>query len=99
MARKAKDALREFREAHPEVQEEYDRLGPRFAAISALIDARQEAGLTQRELAERIGVSQAVIARFESGENSPRVDTLARVADALDYDVEVKFTPRQRRAS
>ncbi len=44
---------------------------------------RIRAGLTQQELAERVGVSQAAINRYETGERSPRPATLGRLADVL----------------
>ncbi|MFN2483708.1 MAG: helix-turn-helix domain-containing protein [Candidatus Limnocylindria bacterium] len=48
----------------------------------ALRYARRRAGLTQRDLAERAGVRQPVVARIESGAISPRVDTLERLLRA-----------------
>lgn len=55
-------------------------------ALGQLIyDLRSEAGLSQRELAERMGTTQSVISRLEEGGGARnRIDTLARVATALD---------------
>lgn len=75
----------------PELREEYERLAPRFAAISALIGARQRAGVSQSELARRMGVSPGVISRLESGEHSPRLDTIAEAAAALGCELRVQF--------
>ena len=80
--------------ADPAVREEYERLAPRFSAVRALVAARTEAGLSQRELAERMGSTQAVVSRLESAAHSPRLDTLAAAARAMGYDLEVRFVPR-----
>lgn len=53
-----------------------------MSAAEVLRDARLEAGLTQRELAEKAGMPQPVIARIESGASSPRADTLDRLLQA-----------------
>jgi uncharacterized protein len=58
----------------------------------ALVDARLAAGLTQAQLASRIGTTQSAIARLESGHVTPTVETLCRLADVLHLRFEV--TPR-----
>jgi DNA-binding XRE family transcriptional regulator len=73
--------------ASPEVRREYDRLGPRYEIISLLIDARNKLGLTQSELAARIGTKQTAIARFESGSYNPSLKFLEKVADGLGKKV------------
>ena len=62
-------------------------------ALGQLIyDLRTEAGLSQRELAERMGTTQSVISRLEEGGGARnRIDTLARVATALDRHLIVSF--------
>ena len=62
-------------------------------ALGQLIyDLRTEAGMTQRELAERMGTTQSVISRIEEGGGARnRIDTLARVATALDRHLVVSF--------
>ena len=62
-------------------------------ALGQLIyDLRTEASLTQRELAERMGTTQSVISRLEEGGGARnRIDTLARVATALDRHINVSF--------
>lgn len=93
MARKtdAVTHLRRILADWPEAQAEYERLGPRFEAISALIDARKRENLTQAELARRMGVSPAVLSRLESAAHSPRLDTLAEAARAMGHRLEVRF--------
>lgn len=81
-ARKQTDA--DFREAH-------DALRPEYEYRRALIEARLARGLSQRDLAERLHTSQSVVARLEQGKRMPRIDTLHRLAEALD--VEFQITP------
>lgn len=88
--------LREQRAKNPELQRLYELGRPRFEQVSAMIGARAAAGLTQKELAERMGVDVRTIWRLESLEHSPRLDSLQRAAEALDCDLEVKFVPRSR---
>jgi len=60
----------------------------RHADIKAL---RDECGYSQRELAERMRTAQSVVARLEGGRSSPSLSTLARVAEALGLEIEVRF--------
>jgi transcriptional regulator with XRE-family HTH domain len=60
-------------------------------------DRRRELGLSQAELAELTGTTQSAIARLESGGRPPRIDTLLRVANALDCELRVELRPRTRR--
>lgn len=66
-----------------EVQREFDKLAPRYAVISALIRARIAKGLTQKELAQKIGTKQSAIARLESGNSNPSLSFLEKVASAI----------------
>lgn len=59
-----------------------------------LRELRLEAGLTQAELAARVGISQPNVARLESGVNPPNLSTLRKIADALSADVVVAFQKR-----
>jgi predicted transcriptional regulator len=66
-----------------------------FAAIAQdVADRRQQLGYSQRELAELVGTTQSAIARLERGGRPPRIDTLLRIADALDCDLAVELRPR-----
>jgi len=66
-----------------------------FAAIADKVaDRRVERNLSQRELAELCGTTQSAIARLERGGRPPRIDTLLRIADALDCDLQVELVPR-----
>jgi len=76
---------------NPKIKAEYDRLQPEFAMIQAVIDARMKTGVTQKELAKRIGTKQSVISRLESGRANPSVAFLKRFAQALNARLEIRF--------
>ncbi len=88
-----KEAKQKLHEENPELKREYERLGPRFAAVSALIAARNEANLSQSELARRMSVPPGTISRFESAQHSPRLDTLVQYAEALGYEFRLQLVP------
>jgi transcriptional regulator with XRE-family HTH domain len=77
----------------PAYQREYDALEAEFALATALIRARADAGLTQEELAERMGTKQEAIARWEGGKVMPSTRTLVRLAKATGTRLEISFTP------
>jgi transcriptional regulator with XRE-family HTH domain len=59
-----------------------------------LKDRREQLGLTQQQLAARLGIHQPAIASLEAGRYPPNIDSLRRVADALDCDLDVQLRPR-----
>lgn len=75
----------------PEIKAEYEALEPEFAVMQALIDARKETGLTQKQLSEITGISQADISRLESGDGNPSLKTLQRLAEGLGRKVRIQF--------
>jgi predicted transcriptional regulator len=75
----------------PAFRKEYDALEPEFAVARQLIEARTRAGLTQQELADRMGTTQPVIARLESGRQKPTTKTLERFAKATGSKVEIRL--------
>ena len=75
----------------PEFKAGYDALEPEFSLIKALMDARLEKGLTQKELAEMTGISQGDISRIERGTANPSIKTIQRLATALDKKVHILF--------
>lgn len=79
-----KEALKD-----PKFKAEYDKLQPEFA----IIRARIEGGLTQKELAQKIGTKQSVISRLESGRANPSVGFLKKLAEALNTHLEIRFSP------
>ena len=77
---------------NPEVKKEYDALGPEYDIIQAMIDARKTQNLTQKELSERTGITQADISRIEKGTRNPSLGMLKRLADGLGLQLKVEFT-------
>jgi ribosome-binding protein aMBF1 (putative translation factor) len=78
--------------ADPEVQREYDALAPEFEIAAELIRARIRAGLSQAELAARMGTSQSAVARLEGGQTLPSTKTLLRFAKATGSKVQVRIS-------
>jgi predicted transcriptional regulator len=74
---------------NPLVKAEYDALEEEFALINALLDARARSGLTQEEIARRMGTTQSAVARLESGRSRPSMRTLERYAAATGSKVRV----------
>ena len=72
-----------------EFRTEYERLGPCFEVARL----RMMRGLTQRELAERVGTHQSSISRLESGDSEPSLSFLRRVVEALNGRLEVQIRP------
>ena len=90
--RNYKDALAE-RMKDPEFKKEYEALEPEFAIIQEIIEARKELGLTQKQLAERSGITQADISRLENGNANPSIRTLKKLAAALNRKLKIEFVP------
>ena len=83
--------LKERRLSSPEVKAEYDRLGPIYALVATMVDARHEAGLTQEQLAVRMGTTQSVVARLENAHHMPSLDLVTRYAAALGREVRFEL--------
>jgi transcriptional regulator with XRE-family HTH domain len=57
-------------------------------------EQRKARGLSQQQLGELVGTTQSSIARLEAGGRPPRIDTLLRIANALDCELEIELRPR-----
>ncbi|MFM1798262.1 MAG: hypothetical protein RLZZ117_540 [Cyanobacteriota bacterium] len=77
--------------ADPEVQQAYRELEPRFVVVRQLIELREKRGWSQRDLAERAGMKQPQLARLETGQVEPKLDTLQRLAMAMDTRLTIRF--------
>ena len=94
-------SLKQFRRqalARPDVKAAYEVLAEEFAFLDEVLRARAETGLTQAEVAERVGTTQSAIARLESAasRHSPSLATLQKYAKALGYRVEVRLIKERR---
>lgn len=78
---------------NPKYRKAFEELKPEFELAQALIEARAEAGLTQKEVADRMKTSQAAIARMESGRSIPSTTTLQRYASAVGKQLRISLIP------
>ena len=74
------------------VKKEYDKLTPRYEAISELISARIKKGMTQKELAQKIGTKQSSIARFEAGNVNPSLGFLEKMEEVMGYKINISLS-------
>lgn len=83
----------------PDYRKAYDALEEEFALAKAVIAARNRAGLTQVELARKMGTTQPAVARLEGGRTRPSMRTLERLARATGSRLLIRFEPcRSKRA-
>lgn len=73
------------------LKKEYDALEPEFTIIQAMIDARKDCGMTQKELSEKTGINQADISKLENGTANPSLRTLQRLADGMGMVLKLEF--------
>ena len=71
----------------------YEALEDEFALASALSKARADAAMTQEQVAQEMGTTQAAVARMESGKTMPATRTLARFAKATRTRLRISFEP------
>lgn len=85
---------REYKEKtlnNPEVKKEYDVLQPEYDLIQAMINARTSQKITQKELSELTGITQADISRIENGTRNPSLAMLKRIAKGLGMQLKLEF--------
>lgn len=75
----------------PKFKKAYDDLEVEFSLIKQVLDKRLEKGMSQKELAEKIGTKQASIARFEAGNHNPSLLFLKKLSKALGGKLEIKI--------
>ena len=80
----------------PDFRREWDRTTVARAVALKVLAYRTEHGLSQRGLAQKLGMTQPQLARLEAGEHNPTIDTLARLAQTLDIEFAIDVHPRQR---
>jgi len=81
----------------PKYHKAYDALQDEFALARAVIEARKAAGLTQLQLAQRMGTTQPFVARLEAGNTRPSLRTLERLAEATGLRLVIAFQPRKKK--
>lgn len=92
--------MTEFQDLHakwlkedPAYAAEYQAMEPEFALARELIRARAAAGMTQADVAARMGTKQTVVARLESGRTKPSTRTLERYAEATGRRLKISLEP------
>jgi transcriptional regulator with XRE-family HTH domain len=98
----ARPDFKKFKEKaleHPEVAEEYERLSPAYELRRKLLALRQEAGLTQEQVADLLNTKKSNISRLESVNSSisPKLSTIEDYAEAMGYSIKIDFVPKQTR--
>jgi HTH-type transcriptional regulator / antitoxin HipB len=83
----------------PAAAEAYEQTRLRFELAQAVRGRREELGLSQRQLAERAGMTQPGIARFEAGGTTPTIPVLERLAAALELRLTIALGPDERRSA
>ena len=77
----------------PEFRKEYEALQPEYEIKRAMIQARMNSGMTQKQLAEKTGIAQADISKLENGNANPSLRTLQRLASGMGMQVKLEFVP------
>ena len=81
--------------ANPDVKAEYDALAPEFNLLREMLLARKSAGLSQAEIAIKMGTKAPAVTRLESsltsGNHSPSLATIKKYAEAVNCHVEIKL--------
>ena len=71
--------------------DEWEGQTPEHEYIKAIIAARMELNLTQKELSKRTGIRQSNISRIENGNSSPTIATLQQIASGMDKTLHIEF--------
>jgi len=80
----------------PTYQKAYTELEGEFLIAKALIEARTSANLTQKQVADRMGTIQSVVARMESGKPLPSLKSVIRYAGAVNSRIELKLVEAEK---
>lgn len=83
------------------VRKIYDELAPAYELRRKLVSLRQDAGLTQEQVAKKLRTNKSNISRLESVNTtiSPKLSTITDYADAIGYDIKIDFVPKKERGS
>ena len=77
-----------------EFRKEYEAIQPELEVIRAMVDARNSVNMTQKELSERTGISQADISKIENGTRNPSLNLLKRLAEGMGMTLKIEFVPK-----
>lgn len=74
-------------------REEYENMSPEFDIIRAMVAVRKEKNMTQKELSEKTGITQADISRIENGTRNPSLNMIKRLAKGMGMRLKLEFIP------
>ncbi|MBT3689978.1 helix-turn-helix transcriptional regulator [bacterium] len=74
------------------VKNAYNNLEPEFIIIQKIIEKRIKSGLTQAQLAKKVGTKQSAISRFEQGSYNPTISFLNKITKALDVKLNISIS-------
>lgn len=77
-----------------EFRKEYEAIQPELDVIRAMVDARNSVNMTQKELSERTGISQADISKIENGTRNSSLNLLKRLAEGMGMTLKIEFVPK-----
>ncbi|TDP51392.1 helix-turn-helix protein [Aminicella lysinilytica] len=75
-------------------RKEYEAIQPELDIIRAMATARKNQNMTQKELADKVGMNQADISKLENGSRNPSLNMLKKLADGLGYNLKLEFVPK-----
>ena len=78
---------------NPEVKAEYDALQSEYDIIQVIIDARVQQNMTQKDLSDKTGITQADISRIENGTRNPSLSMVKKLAQGLGMQLKLEFVP------
>ena len=84
---------------NPEFAAEWERQRPEREYIKAIIAARIDTNLTQKELAQITGIRQSNISRIENGKSSPTIATLQQIADGVGKTLHIEFREVEQKST
>ena len=99
MTRRTWDEIKAQRGDTPARRRGYEKAGRTIRLAMEIHALREKRGLSQRELAERLGTTQSAIARLEAGNVSPSLPTLDKVAEALGVELVISFVDLTERVA
>lgn len=76
---------------NPEFKEQYDKYGKQLEVAYQILELRRKKGISQAQLAKKIGTKQSNVARMEAGQQNFSVDILEKIAEALGLDLNISF--------
>lgn len=79
-----------------EFKKEYEVLQPEYDMMQqAIINARKESKLTQKQLAEKTGIHQSDISKLENGNSNPTISNLKKLADGMNMTLKIEFVSKE----